>query len=143
MTARTPLTPVPLQRDGSVTPPAATAIADLVAGGATVAAPPGPNKVVLQVLNSGDADANVTVRAGGNGTTASGAANPGVPFDSAGQGDLVVAIPAAGTVPTLIGPLKSDRFTQADGSLSIDFDAGMTGTITVLQAPVTGIPRAS
>ena len=140
MTARTPLAPVPLVRNGAVTPPAGTAIAGLVAGGAYVAAPPGPNDVWLEVLNSGVAAAAVTVRAGGNGTSVSGGGNPGVPFDSAGQGDKVTLVPT-GAIATKIGPFKSDRFTQADGSLSVDFAAGMTGTIWVIRSPVTGVPR--
>jgi hypothetical protein len=37
----------------------------------------------------------------------------------------------------LIGPFESARFAQADGSLNVDFDAGMTGTIVALRVPRT------
>jgi len=133
MTARTALTPLQLAADAGTIEPAGTPIAGLVAGGATVAAPPGPNKVLLIVNNSGAGAANVTVRAGGNGTTAAGGPNPGVPFEAATVGDLVTAVPAGGTA--VIAPTTSARYTQADGSLSVDFAAGMTGTVTVLQLP--------
>jgi hypothetical protein len=137
MTARTALTPVDLVQDGSVAEGAGTAIAGLVTGGAYIADPPGPNKVFLLVSNSYTSAENVTVRAGGNGNTASGGSNPGVPFEAATVGDLVVSVPASGTV--LIGPLTTDRFCQADGSLSIDFASALTGTIWVFQYPYLGI----
>lgn len=134
MTARYALTPTQLVQDGSIAAAAGTSIATITtAAGATVAAPPGPNKVFLVVANTATAAMNVTVRAGGNGTTASGGANPGVPFEPAAAGDLVTSVPASGT--QWVGPLTSGRFTQADGSLSIDFATGMTGTIAVVQLP--------
>jgi hypothetical protein len=133
MTARTALTPTALVQDGSVAEGAGTAIAGLVAAGATVASPPGPNKVILLVNNTATASKNVTVRAGGSGNTAAGGTNPGVPFEAATVGDLVTAVSASGTL--FIGPLSSARFTQADGSMSIDFDSGTTGTIWVFQLP--------
>lgn len=141
MTARTALTPTMLVHDGAVAQPAGTSLAGLVAAGATVAAPPGPNDVVLQVTNSSGAAGNITVRAGGSGNTAAGTANPGVPFDSAGQGDLVTSVGAGAT--QLIGPFKSDRFTQPDGSMSIEVASGLTGTIAVLEWPRRGVTRDS
>jgi len=137
MTARTALTPIVLGQDGSVALGSGTSIAGLVSGGAYVADPPGPNKVFLLVDNTYSAAENVTVRAGGNGTTASGGTNPGVPFDSAPVGDLVVS--CTNGAYTLIGPFTSDRYTQADGSLSIDFASALTGTIWVIQNPENGI----
>src|ERR1700675_4940016 len=107
--ARSVLTPVVLVRDGSVADGAGAAIAGLVSGGAYVADPPGPNGIKFRVANSDTAAHNVTVRAGGSGVTASGAANPGVPFEGATVGDLVVQVPASSTLN--IGPLTSDRFT--------------------------------
>jgi hypothetical protein len=133
MTARTQLTPTALVQDGAVAEPAGTSIAGLISAGAYVAAPPGPNKVFLIVSNSATAAFSVTVRAGGNGNTAAGGTNPGVPFEGATLGDLVTSVAASGT--QLIGPLTSDRFTQADGTMSIDFAASMTGTIAVIQLP--------
>jgi hypothetical protein len=140
MTARTALTPVQLVQDGSVAEGNGTSIAALVAAGATVASPPGPNRVMLRVNNSDTAAHNVTVRAGGNGVTAAGGANPGVPFEAATVGDLVTSVPASSTVE--IGPLTSARFTQADGSMSIDFAAGFTGAIWVLRQPALQIAEA-
>jgi hypothetical protein len=137
MTARTALTPVDLVQDGAVSEGSGTSIAGLVAGGAYIADPPGPNKVFLIVNNSDTAAHNVTVRAGGNGNTAAGGTNPGVPFEAATVGDLVTSVAASGT--EVIGPFTTDRFTQADGSLSIDFASGFTGTIWVLQYPYLGI----
>lgn len=133
MTARTALTPTSLVQDGGVAEGSGTSIAGLVSAGATIAAPPGPNKIFLLVNNSATAAKNVTIRAGGNGNTASGGTNPGVPFEAATVGDLAVSVASSGT--SLIGPFTSSRFTQADGSMSIDFDAGTTGTIWVFQMP--------
>jgi hypothetical protein len=133
MTARTALTPVVLVQDGNVSEGSGTSIAALVSPGATVAAPPGPNHVFLIVNNTATAAHNVTVRAGGNGVTAAGGTAVAVPFEGATVGDLVTSVAASGT--QLIGPLTTDRFTQADGSLSIDFDAGTTGSIWVIQPP--------
>lgn len=131
MAARTQLTPVQLTQDGAVSEGAGTAIAGLVADGAYVASPPGPNKILVIVDNSYTAAVDVTLRAGGSGNDAAGNANPGVPFESAALGDLVVSVPASGTY--VFWPATTDRFTQADGSMSIDFGAGMTGTIWVLE----------
>lgn len=135
MTARTALTPVVLVTDGSVSEGSGTALPPT--GGAYILDPPGPNRLFLLVNNTYSAAENVTVRAGGNGVTASGGTNPGVPFEAATVGDLVVSVPSSGTV--LIGPFTTDRFTQADGSISIDFAAAITGTIWVLQYPYLGI----
>jgi hypothetical protein len=135
--ARTALTPVQLVLDGSVAEGAGTAIAGLVAGGAYIADPPGPNHIILIVNNSGAGAANVTVRAGGNGVTVSGGANPGVAFEPATVGDEVTSVAAAGTV--VLGPFTTARVTQADGSLSLDFAVGMTGTVWVLALPYNPI----
>jgi len=137
MTARTQLTPLQMVQDGGVAEGAGTAIAGLVAGGAYVADPPGPNHLFLIVNNSYTSPETVTVRAGGNGNTASGGANPGVPFEQATVGDLVVTV--ANSATELIGPLTTGRFTQADGSVSIDFAAALTGTIWVVALPYNPI----
>jgi hypothetical protein len=51
--------------------------------------------------------------------------------ESSGQGDLTVAVAAGGSV--WIGPVESARFLQADGSLSLDLQAGFTGTVTAFR----------
>jgi hypothetical protein len=137
MTARTALTPTVLVRDSDVADPAGTSIAGLVAGGAYVADFPGPNHVIIRVDNTDSSAHNFTVRAGGNGNTAAGGTNPGVPFEAATVGDLVVSVGATSTA--WFGPFTTDRFTQSDGSLSVDFASGFTGTISVFQMPYSGI----
>src|SRR5690349_16183510 len=94
--------------------------------GNTFADPPGPNNVVLVVKNADASSHNVIVRAGGNGVTAAGGANPGTAFEPATQGDLTVAV-AAGTTQ-VIPLIKTARFTQADGSLSLDWSASTSMT---------------
>jgi hypothetical protein len=138
MTARTAITPTMLVVDGATAEGSGTSIAGLVTGGAYIADPPGPYRVFFLVANSDSGAAHsVTVRAGGNGNTAAGGTNPGVPFEGATVGDLVTSIAASGT--ELVGPFTTDRFCQADGSLSVDFSAGFTGTIWVYQWPFLGI----
>jgi len=104
MTARTQITPLSLVQDGGVAEGSGTTI------------------------NS------TLVTDGGNGVTASGGTNPGVPFEGATVGDLVVSVAENGGI-SMIGPFTSDRFTQADGSLSIDFETAFTGTIWAFQLP--------
>lgn len=139
MTARTQLTPVQMVRDGGVAEGAGTSIAGLVAAGAYVADPPGPNYVFLVVNNSDSSPHNVIVRAGGSGVIASGAAAVAVPFEQATVGDLTQAVANAAT--EFIGPFTTDRFTQADGSLSIDFSSGFTGTIWVMAMPYNALAQ--
>ncbi|MEV5710169.1 hypothetical protein [Actinoallomurus sp. NPDC052274] len=137
MAARTALTPVQLVRDGGVAQGAGTAIAGLVSAGATIASP-GPFRLQLIVTNSGGAAANVTVRASRNGVDAAGNAQTNKPadvvFTRATLGDLVVSVGASATQIITID--DSSRFAQDDGSVSVDFAAGMTGTIWVLRLPI-------
>lgn len=79
--------------------------------------------VILIISNTYTAAENVIVRAG---------AGP-VPAFRASLGDLTVSVPASSTM--LIGPFETARFAQADGSLNVDFGAGMTGTIVALRVP--------
>jgi hypothetical protein len=135
MTARTALTPIMLARDSGNTIGAGTT--PDAANGNTVTA--GPFKLKLLVLNGDTAAKTVTVRATGNGVTAAGAAqvNPApssTVFTAATQGDLVVTI-AAGAYSE-IGPLTSDRFQQADGSLSVDWSASTSVKVWAIQDPI-------
>src|SRR6266516_491874 len=108
MTARTALTPIQLVLDGSVADTAGTAIAGLVAAGATVADPPGPYKIAFIRVNNSTAGAlNFTVRAGGSGLTAGGLAAVATAFEPATIGDLVVSVGATTTID--IGPFTSAR----------------------------------
>lgn len=51
--------------------------------------------------------------------------------ESSGQGDLTVSVGAGATV--FIGPTESARFLQNDGSVSLDLQAGFTGTVTAFR----------
>lgn len=50
---------------------------------------------------------------------------------SSGQGDLTVSVGAGATV--FITPAESARFLQSDGSVSLDLQAGFTGTVTAFK----------
>jgi hypothetical protein len=136
MTARAQLTPVQLVQDGAVAQGSGDTIA-ASSPGVYIADPPGPFKILLVVTSTVASAQNVTVRAGGNGNTESGGANPGVPFEQATVGDLVVSVPADGT--QFIGPFTTDRFTQADGALYVDFAAAFTGSIVAYQLPMPAL----
>jgi len=81
--------------------------------------------VILIVDNTAAGAENVIVRAG---------AGP-VPAFRASLGDLTVSVAAGSTA--FIGPFETARFAQSDGSLNVDFGAGMTGTIVALRVPRT------
>ena len=99
-------------------PPAATAIPSA----------PSLSEAFLYVTNTAGADKTVTIRAG-----VGGGATPGQAF-RAGLGDLVVTVHTA-SGGGVIGPLESARFAQLDGSINIDFQAGLTGKITAFVRP--------
>lgn len=136
MTARTALTPVQLVNDNGVAEGAGTSIAGLVAAGATVAAP-GPFRLLVIVTNSDTNPHNLIVRASRSGNDASGNAQTNLPqntvFTQATLGDLTVAVAASATQVVVLE--TTDRFTQDDGSLSLDFSSGFTGTVWVLRMP--------
>jgi hypothetical protein len=122
--ARTALTPRALVANGNLNGAtgATTIDSTLVTNGAVITGAE-PERTVLRVANT-EASTNVlTVRKGDN-----------PPALAAGQGDLAVTIAATSGVQ-YIGPLESGRFLQADGSLEIDFETGMTGTIEALLLP--------
>lgn len=130
MAARTAITPIALIRDGGVSAGAGTAVD--ATNGMTVAAP-GPYKVLIRVDNGDTASHTVTLRAGGSGVTASGGAAVAVPFTNATVGDLVVTVANAGS--QIIEVDTTGRFTQADGSLSLDFSAATAMKVWVFQLP--------
>lgn len=74
--------------------------------------------IMIRVHNADSGSHTCTIKAG---------AYP--PAESAGQGDLAVAV-ANGTTKW-IGPLTSGRFSQKDGSLLMTWDASTSVTITV------------
>lgn len=134
MAARTALTPVQMVRDGSVTNPTASSVD--ATNGNTVA-DPGPYKVTLLLTNTDGSPHTCTVRATGNGVTASGATqtNPapsGTVYAQSTLGDLVITVPA--TSGSLVaGPFTTDRFAQADGSLSLDWSSATGMKVAVLR----------
>jgi hypothetical protein len=104
--------------------------ATLVAAGAIINDAE-PERTLIRVTNTEGSTNVVTVVAG---------ANP--PAHAAGQGNLAVTVAATSGVQ-FIGPVESGRFLQPvddagvaqGGSLYINFETGMTGTIDVLLLP--------
>ncbi len=125
---RTALPTTNLPGAAALADPAGTAIDQpngMVVALASGAVPhaPGAGRLVLRIANSAAAPYTVTVRAG---------ATP--PAFRAGLGDLTVSVPAGAT--RWFGPFESARFVQADGSLYLDFAAGITGTATAFLVPL-------
>lgn len=115
--ARSALSPSALTANGAV---AAAGTAVDVANGMRIASSR-PEMTVLVVSNTHDASHNITIAAGDPVT--------GLGYQAA----LVAAVPAESV--RYVGPFESARYKQADGSLSIDFASGFTGTITALLIP--------
>jgi len=76
-------------------------------------------KIAIVVQNTFAGAKTVTVKAGNR--------------SHGGQGDLVVTVPTSGW--SIIGPLQSSRFKQADGCYYLDYQAGMTGNIIPFHLP--------
>jgi hypothetical protein len=139
MAARTALTPLVGVLDGGVAQ-GAGATPD-ASNGNTVASP-GPYKILVIVKNADASSHTVTLRATGSGNTAAGATQTS-PYPSSGVyaqgsvGDLVITVVNATT--QIIGPLTTDRFAQADGSLSLDWSSSTSMTVWVLQLPYNAI----
>ena len=115
--ARTNVPVTDLTTQTSITDPAGTT-ADPTNGHTVTGSR--PEVIVLRVKNTTAGALNAIVRAG---------AQPLAP--SSGQGDLTVSVGASGTV--WIGPLESARFLQADGSISLDLQAGFAGNVTAFR----------
>jgi hypothetical protein len=125
--ARTAITLRKLVPNSSLAAPTADTVDQ--ANGMTLAIPtsgipvsPDADHLILVVNNSAGSTKTCTIKAG---------ANP--PAFRAGLGDLVVSLTTTQTA--YIGPLETARFKQADSSLSVDFAAGFTGSITALIMP--------
>src|SRR4051812_6802752 len=111
--ARTAVVPRALAKNSNLigTTGATTIDSTLVSNGVTIANAK-PERLLIRVANTEGSTNTVTVKAG---------ATP--PALRAGGGDLVVTV-AATTGVQFIGPLESDKYLQADGSLSIDLESG-------------------
>jgi hypothetical protein len=121
---RTAITPRALVKNGnlnSATGPT-TIDATLVSNGATVANAK-PERMLMRITNTEGSTNVVTLKAGDS-----------PPALRAGQGDVTVTV-AATTGAQYFGPFESDRVLQDDGSVSIDFETAMTGTIDILTWP--------
>lgn len=138
MAARTALTVTALSRDGgsslgSGATPDAT-------NGNTIA-DPGAYKLGILVLNADSSNHNLIIRSGGYQGVPGGAANSSYatgqyqPFAAASTGDLTVACLHTGGGYTLIEALTTDRFSQADGSLWLDWAASTSMTVWVWRKP--------
>lgn len=120
--ARTDITPVSRVHNSSIVEPTGTTIdATLVTNGVRILKP-NTRTIEIVVANTAVADKIVTLKAG----------NVGGGAIKRSQGDLTLTVVAT-TGVRRIGPLESARFSQADGSLWVDFAAGTTGTIKVIQ----------
>lgn len=121
---RTAVVPRALVANGNLigTTGATTIDATLVTNGVSVTGAI-PEQTLIRVTNTEGSTNTLTVRKG---------ANP--PALAAGLGDLVVTV-AATTGVQYIGPFEGGRFMQSDGSLWLDFETGMTGTVDVLTVP--------
>lgn len=134
--ARTALTAVALTRDSGVAQ-GAGATPDATNGNSV--ANPGPYNAIIMVKNADVSSHNLIVRAAGYTGTPTGAANSGlVPpqntvFTSATVGDLTVAVAASTT--QIIKVSTTGRFTQADGSMWLDWSASTSMTVWVLTEP--------
>jgi hypothetical protein len=130
MAARTAIVPIAVVNNNGTAGGVGTAVD--AANGMTVSA--GPFKTLIRVDNTDASSHTFTVRAGGSGVTASGGAAAPTPFTQATVGDATVTV-AATTGSQVFWVLDTDRFTQADGSLSIDFAAATGMKIWAYQLP--------
>jgi hypothetical protein len=132
--ARTPLTAVTAVRSGG-TPLGAGATPDATNGNVY---PAGPFKAEVIIHNADSSAHSVIARAGGYQGVASGAANSGYvtdqyqPFAQASVGDLSFSVAATSYA---VLTLESDRFTQPDGSLWLDWTASTSMTVYIKQGP--------
>lgn len=79
--------------------------------------------LVLRLTNTAASSGNLNVRKG---------VTP--PAYRALLGDLTVSL-AGSTVTVWVGPFEVARHAQADGSINIDFDSTVTGTVTAFLVP--------
>lgn len=88
------------------------------------------DRLLLYVQNTTASTKTVTIRKGAN-----TGVDPNAPAFEAGKGDYTTGNLTASTGTAFIGPFEVARFAQPDGSLNVDFAAGMTGTVWALLLP--------
>lgn len=121
--ARTALTVTTLTAGAAVADVLASAGVAIDATNHHVLATAAPlDSYIIRINNTTGSTKVATIKAG---------ANP--PADASGQGDLAVSC-TTGQVK-FVGPLESARFLQADGSVNVDIETGMTGFIQVFRVP--------
>jgi hypothetical protein len=134
--ARTVLTATQLLNVGGVNAGAGV-VPDHTNG--NIVASPGPYKATIVVANTGSA-INLIVRASGYQGVPGGAANSGYvtgqyqPYATASTGDLTVSLAADDTTVVNLSQ-DPERFTQADGSLWLDWGVATDLLCWILQAP--------
>src|SRR5664280_2560434 len=79
-----------------------------------------PTRTVIRITNTAGAEKTVTIKAG---------TNP--PAVRKGISDLTVQVPA--TTGDILLAIEPSRFEQADGTISVDYEAGHTGKISAVQ----------
>jgi hypothetical protein len=131
MAARTAIVPIAVLNNTGTAGGVGTAVD--AANGMTIPAP-GAFKTLIRVDNTDASAHTFTIRAGGSGVTASGGAAVATPFTQATVGDSTVSV-AATTGSQVFWVLDTDRYTQADGSLSIDFAAATGMKVWAYQLP--------
>lgn len=157
MTARTQITPITVTQDAGIVYTAGTTLASLQAAGAYIAPPavtvsagtgtyaPGwtEGSLLLLVNNTTTITEQVIIRGSGNGVNVAGTAQTSpypsnAVFTQGSQGDLVFSMAASSLF--MVWPYTSDRFTQPDGNIYLDFGASITGFITAfaLSSPRLG-----
>jgi len=109
--------------------------------GNIVPGPIGAWHLAILVLNADSSNHTLIVRASGYAGAATGAANASYavdqyqPFAQASVGDLSVTCAHTTGGYTLIESLSTDRYSQSDGSLWLDWSASTSLTVWVAQKP--------
>lgn len=121
--ARTAVSYSPFTANSSTADPAGTTIdSTLVTNGVKITAA-ATEETLIRVANTAGATKVVTINGGSY-----------PPALASGQGAITGTVPAT-TGVLWFGPLESGRFLQSDGTLTLDFASGTTGTITVFRVP--------
>jgi hypothetical protein len=137
--ARTVLTPVSLGRDAGVN--LGAGVTPDATNGNIVPGPVGPYHLAILVLNADSSNHSLYVRASGYAGAATGGANASYalaqyqPFAQASVGDLTITCAHTTGGYTIIESLTSDRYSQIDGSLWLDWSASTSMTCWIVQKP--------
>lgn len=123
--ARTAVAYTPLVPNAYLADVAGTTIDSTLVTNGVVIANAIPEQTIIRVANTAGATKVVTINAG---------AYP--PALASGQGAITGTVAATTGVGTF-GPFTGAKVMQADGSMTVDFASGTTGTITVIRVPRT------